>query len=138
VPENLRISYCSFPSAISKLVGDLNNGNLDEDLYCIKTDVDSTIVGSPELDKLAQLALPLCWSHGGDRQRPLPVPHHRWLPVEGRCKGLFSWTPDLQLIYKASSSFFFIVFKICIQTRKQTSKQIFTLKNDTLAKLTTN
>jgi hypothetical protein len=69
------------PSAISKLVGDLNIGDLDEDLYCIKTDVDSTIVGSPELDKLAQLAGPLCWSHGGDRQRPLPVPHHRWLPV---------------------------------------------------------
>jgi hypothetical protein len=42
-----------FPSAISKLVGDLNIGDLDEDLYRLKIDVDSTIVGSLELDKLA-------------------------------------------------------------------------------------
>jgi hypothetical protein len=54
--ENLRIRYCFFPSTISKLIGELNTGDLDEDLYCIEIDVDNTIVGSLELDKLARLA----------------------------------------------------------------------------------
>jgi hypothetical protein len=61
--QKLENKLLLFPSAISKLVGDLNTGDLDKDLYCIKTNVDSTIVGSSELDKLAQLARPLCWSH---------------------------------------------------------------------------
>jgi hypothetical protein len=55
-----------FPLAISKLVGELNTRDLDGDLYCIETDVDSTIAGSPELDKLAWLTRSLCRSCGGD------------------------------------------------------------------------
>jgi integrator complex subunit 7 len=55
-PGELKNKLLFCPSAIKKLVGELNTGDLHEDLYCIETDVDSTIVGSPELDKLARLA----------------------------------------------------------------------------------
>jgi hypothetical protein len=55
-PGELENTLLFCPSAIRKLVGELNTGDLHEDLYCIEIDVDSNIVGSPELDKLAWLA----------------------------------------------------------------------------------
>lgn len=46
----LEMKLLVFPSAINKLVGELNTeGVLHEDLYCIGTDADSTLARSPEL-----------------------------------------------------------------------------------------
>ncbi|XP_044974777.1 uncharacterized protein LOC123442720 isoform X3 [Hordeum vulgare subsp. vulgare] len=46
----LEMKLLLFPSAISKLVGELNTEvDLHEDLYCVETDVDSTLAGSLEL-----------------------------------------------------------------------------------------
>ncbi|CAM0905563.1 unnamed protein product [Alopecurus aequalis] len=46
----LEMKLLLFPSAISKLVGELNtDGDLHEDLCCIEADVDSSLAGSPEL-----------------------------------------------------------------------------------------
>ncbi|XP_037411431.1 uncharacterized protein LOC119274814 [Triticum dicoccoides] len=43
----LEMKLLLFPSAINKLVGELNTeADLHEDLYCVETDVDSTLTGS--------------------------------------------------------------------------------------------
>uniref|UniRef100_A0A453DZW2 Integrator complex subunit 7 n=1 Tax=Aegilops tauschii subsp. strangulata TaxID=200361 RepID=A0A453DZW2_AEGTS len=57
----LEMKLLLFPSAISKLVGELNTEiDLHEDLYCVETDVDSTLAGSIELHGCQEKITGIC------------------------------------------------------------------------------
>uniref|UniRef100_A0ACD5UR66 Uncharacterized protein n=1 Tax=Avena sativa TaxID=4498 RepID=A0ACD5UR66_AVESA len=57
----LEMKLLVFPSAINKLVGELNTeGVLHEDLYCIETDADRTLARSPELHGYQEKVTGIC------------------------------------------------------------------------------
>ncbi|KAM3346839.1 hypothetical protein ACQJBY_021053 [Aegilops geniculata] len=57
----LEMKLLLFPSAINKLVGELNTEvDLHEDLYCVETDVDSTLTGSLELHGYQEKVSGIC------------------------------------------------------------------------------
>jgi integrator complex subunit 7 len=57
----LEMKLLVFPSAINKLVAELNTeGVLHEDLYCVETDLDSTLARPPELHGFQQKITGIC------------------------------------------------------------------------------